>query len=194
MKASLSPSFRHAASATFAAFFLAWCLPAHAFDDQGMGVYVEGGRAPHGEVGSTNTSTIGMMLPWTPFPAMQSGAVSSYVDLFASQWRAPPVDQGHRSYAQLGAIAVLRYRFDQGASPWFVEGGLGVSVLDHLYRTPEREFSTAFQFTEVLAVGRSFGRSGNHELSLRAQHFSNGSIKKPNPGENFVRVRYAYRF
>jgi lipid A 3-O-deacylase len=26
------------------------------------------------------------------------------------------------------------------------------------------------------------------------QHFSNAGIKKPNPGETFLRLRYAYRF
>ena len=66
--------------------------------------------------------------------------------------------------------------------------------MDHLYKTPDRTFSTAFQFTEVLGVGRSFCENGKHELTLRLQHFSNAGIKKPNPGENFVRVRYTYHF
>jgi lipid A 3-O-deacylase len=31
-------------------------------------------------------------------------------------------------------------------------------------------------------------------VSVRVQHVSNASIKKPNPGANFVRLRYLYRF
>jgi lipid A 3-O-deacylase len=46
----------------------------------------------------------------------------------------------------------------------------------------------------VIGMGRSFGGHGKNEISLRLQHFSNGGIKKPNPGENFVRVRYTRRF
>nr|WP_311732042.1 acyloxyacyl hydrolase [Variovorax paradoxus] len=53
---------------------------------------------------------------------------------------------------------------------------------------------TRFQFTEQLGIGRNFGAQGEHELSLRLRHFSNAGIRKPNPGENFVRVRYLYRF
>ncbi len=114
--------------------------------------------------------------------------------MFISNWQAPRVDDGHRNYLQLGAMAMWRYRFDAGASPWFAEGGLGVSVMNQLYRTRDRAFSTTFQFTEALGVGRSFGAQGAHEVSLRVQHFSNAGIKKPNPGETFWKVRYAYHF
>jgi lipid A 3-O-deacylase len=89
---------------------------------------------------------------------------------------------------------MLRYRFGDGGSPWFAEGGVGATLMDRIYRTPDRSFSTAFQFTEVLGIGRSFGEKGAHEVSLRVQHFSNAGIKKPNPGETFLRLRYAYRF
>ena len=82
----------------------------------------------------------------------------------------------------------------EGQSPWFAEAGIGGTLMDSLYRTTSREFSTAFQFTEQIGVGRNFGERGEHELSVRLQHVSNGGIKEPNPGENFWRVRYLYRF
>lgn len=167
---------------------------AHAFEDSQRGFYVEGGRAPHGDMGSTNAFTIGMTLPWSPRQPVQEGALTTYWDVFLSDWHAPALDDGRRDYVQIGAIYTWRWRFAHGSSPWYVEGGVGGSVMDHVYRTPDRSFSTAFQFTEVLGVGRSFGEHGEHDLSLRVQHFSNGGIKKPNPGENFVRVRYTYHF
>lgn len=160
--------------------------------DASPAIYVEGGQTLHGGANS-QMAGIGVMLPWAPNPSWRGGARSFYWDLFASQWRGP-YDGGRRSISQIGAIATWRYRFDGGASPWFVEGGLGVSVMDRLYRTDGRSFSTAFQFTEAIGAGYSFGTNGRHELSLRLQHFSNAGIKKPNPGENFVRLRYAYRF
>lgn len=163
--------------------------PAQAFEDRDLGVYVEAGRAPHGD-GDTDAISAGVLVPWTPRQSVRGGALSFYWDLFASQWRAP----GGRQTSQLGVIATWRYRFAEGASPWFAEAGVGATVMDRLYHAASRDFSTTFQFTEVLGLGYSFGERGAHELSVRLQHFSNGGIKKPNPGEDFVRLRYAYRF
>ena len=184
------------ADAKAALFAGALCLStvAGAFDDQSKAIYLEAGRAPHGSA-STDSATLGFVVPWAYGPSVRDGALSFYWDFFLGQWYAEePSRLGHHSYTQIGAIANWRYRFSGGASPWFVEAGIGGTVLDGIYRTPNREFSTAFQFTEQLGFGRSFGPRGEHELSVRLQHFSNADIKRPNPGENFVRVRYLYRF
>ena len=45
-----------------------------------------------------------------------------------------------------------------------------------------------------IAIGKRFGADQQHEWSLRFQHFSNGRIKNPNPGENFLQFRYTQRF
>ena len=161
--------------------------------DRASGVYLDLGQAPHGSA-DTDSLTLGFVLPSTRWLA-HSEAASFYWDFFISQWRAPrPDGLDKRSYTQLGVIANWRYRFSQGESPWFVEAGVGGTVMDSIYRTPAREFSTTFQFTEQLGVGRNFGVRGEHEVALRLQHFSNAGIKEPNPGQNFVRLRYLYRF
>lgn len=168
-------------------------VQALAFEDVAPALYVEGGRALY-DGGNTNAWSVGAIVPWSSsYLAPIEGLTFSW-DFFASHWHAPSSKNGHRNYAQLGAIATLRYRFDGGNSRWFAEAGLGGTVMNHIYRTPDREFSTAFQFTEALGLGRSFGARGEHELSMRLQHFSNASIKKPNPGANFARLRYLYRF
>ncbi|RYF69787.1 MAG: hypothetical protein EOO22_15480, partial [Comamonadaceae bacterium] len=72
MNASLfSP--RLAARAVLAAACIALCAPAHAFDDEGIGVYVEGGRAAHGGTGSTDAATVGAMLPWSKEQSVRRG-------------------------------------------------------------------------------------------------------------------------
>lgn len=167
--------------------------PAVAFGDAVPGMYVEGGRALY-DRGRTDAWAVGIVVPWSWSDLGPANGLSFAWDLFASHWRAPSLKSGDRDYVQFGGIATLRYRFDGGDSPWFAEAGLGGTVMNHLYRTPEREFSTTFQFTEVLGLGRSFGTRGEHELSVRLQHFSNASIKDPNPGANFARLRYLYRF
>ena len=39
-----------------------------------------------------------------------------------------------------------------------------------------------------------FGEQKLNEISLRFEHHSNAAIKQPNPGENFLQLRYARRF
>jgi lipid A 3-O-deacylase len=181
-------------AAVGAGLFLLCAGTASAYGDATPGIYAEGGRAWHGGA-EANAWAIGGVLPWSFSGDGPVDGRSFAWDVFASQWRAPRGNGGERrNYAQIGVIATWRYRFDKGDSPWFVEGGLGGSVTNHVYRAQESSFSTAFQFTEVLGLGRSFGERGAHEVSVRLQHFSNADIKKPNPGANFVRLRYLYRF
>lgn len=173
---------------------LSLSLAAAAFEDGTPAFYVDAGRAPHKDT-STDSLTIGAVLPWGAQHSIWGMRITSYADLYLSLWRAPTVARDdHHHFSQLGAIAGWRFRFDEGSSPWFFEAGLGGTMMNDRYQSPDRSFSTRFQFTEQLGVGRNFGTRGEHELSLRIQHFSNGGIKKPNPGENFYMVRYLYRF
>jgi lipid A 3-O-deacylase len=81
-----------------------------------------------------------------------------------------------------------------GASPWFAEAGVDLSITSSLYETAGKRFSTRFNFGNHLGAGRNFGARREHEVVPRVEHFSNAGIKHPNPGENFFQVRYAYRF
>ncbi|MEJ8857181.1 acyloxyacyl hydrolase [Variovorax robiniae] len=157
------------------------------------GIYVEGGSTLEG-TSKSDVLAVGVTYPFGPRREMWGGVVTTYGDFFVSNWRARQRFLGHQTYTQIGAIANARYRFSGGASPWFTELGIGLTVFDGYYETDSRRFSTQFQFTEVLAVGRNFGETGAHEVSLRLLHVSNGGIKEPNPGENLVKLRYAYRF
>ncbi len=181
-------------------------LPAAAADDGGQKPWYSG-KTWYGEVGSSRLSgdskhvgdtavvSTGVLVPFDlPFKNYWPSGFSSYADFFVSDWRVSASAGGRRNYVHLGVIGTLRWRPDAGASPWFAEAGVGATVLNHVYKTDDRAFSTAFQFTPLLGVGRSFGSHGQHELSLRFQHVSNGSIKQPNPGINFLRLRYGYRF
>ena len=129
-------------------------------------------------------------LPWRS----ASGAYSARAEVFASVWRARSYAGGDRNLVQLGVVPMVRWRPDDGRSPWFVEGGVGLSWLDRQLHTPERSFSTRLNFSDNVGVGRSFGAGGEHELSLRWQHTSNAGIRKPNPGQDLLLVRYAHAF
>lgn len=63
-----------------------------------------------------------------------------------------------------------------------------------LFRAGLKQFSTEFNFGDHIAIGREFGERSRHALAVRIEHFSNAGINHPNPGENFLQLRYSYRF
>ena len=83
--------------------------------------------------------------------------------------------------------------YDLGFTPVFrrgdrlyAEGAIGVHWLSSTTVEPGRDVSTHFQFGDHLAVG---WRTEKLDLSLRLQHLSNGGIRNPNPGINFLQLR-----
>jgi hypothetical protein len=160
-----------------------------AADLRPAGVFVQGGAAED----ATRTATVGAVWPWAWRRELWGGEAGGVTELFLSHWSARAED-GRRSFTQLGVLPLLRYRFSSGQSPWFVEAGIGFSVMNPVYRTSHKEFSTHFNFVDVAGVGYSFGERRRHELGLRFSHVSNGGIKHPNPGENLVQLRYALMY
>lgn len=93
-------------------------------------------------------------------------------------------------FTDFGLTPVVRYRFQR--SRLFVEAGIGVHFVSPLYVNGDRHFSTRWNFGDHLAIGGRFGERDRHELALRLQHYSNGGVRKPNPGEDFLHLRYTY--
>ena len=127
-------------------------------------------------------------LPWQ----RADRGLSTRAEVFVSRWHTPVVDGSRRSLWQVGVVPMLRWR--AAGSPWFVEGGIGLSLLDGELRTPRGHFSTRLNFSDNLGVGRSFGAQGEQEVSLRWQHTSNAGIREPNPGLDLVMLRYTHSF
>ena len=167
-------------------------LSAHAqsVQNSATGVYLQYGTSEHG----TDSWTGGVMLPWNWSYALGSGKLTGYWDLSVSRWSAD-YQGGNRSTWVLGAQPTLRWRPAQGQSPWFLQAGLGVSyATNHRYITDHKEFSTRYNFASHLGVGYLFGEQLKNEISLRLEHHSNAGIKEPNPGANFLQLRYARYF
>lgn len=153
------------------------------------GMFVEGGVAERW----TNTSTVGLIWPWAWRRDWGGGEASGLTEVFLSHWSARGAG-GRQTFTQAGVLPLLRYGFGQGRWPWFLEGGIGISLMEPMYSTPRKHFSSPFNFVDVLGVGRSFGERRSRELSLRLSHVSNGGIRRPNPGENLLQLRYAVMF
>lgn len=122
------------------------------------------------------------------------GQLGYTTEALLGHWRAAGVRAGHETYTWAAVLPLLRNRADGGRSRWFLEGGIGVSLTDNVYRSAHKQFSTRFNFVDVIGVGYSFGAAREHELGLRVVHISNADIKKPNPGMDSVQLRYARAF
>ena len=152
------------------------------------GFFVDGGLAPHG----TRSASVGLTWHNAWRTSVANAEASLLTEAYASGWSYES-PTGRRSLAQLGLQPLLRFRADQGRSPWYFEAGIGLSATSELYQTTRKNFSTRFNFKDTLGFGRSIGSNGQ-EIGLRVTHFSNAGIKHPNPGENFLQVRYAAPF
>lgn len=149
------------------------------------GIFIEGGVAPS----RTHSVTSGATWMWDWQGGVGNAQATALTEISLSRWST----RGE-SVSQASLVPLLRLRPDLGRSPWFIEGGIGVTMMDELYRNHGKAFSTRMNFVDVFAVGRSLGADRSAELSLRLAHVSNANLKQPNPGENFLQLRYAVKF
>ena len=126
--------------------------------------------------------------PWTR--TFSLGEATGHWEASFGRWEGLGANGGSAWVTQLGITPVLRLYPKALGHGLFAEIGIGVNLLAPVYRSEDKRFSTVFNFGDHLAVGKRF--AGGGELSLRIQHFSNAGIRHPNPGENFVQVRYAW--
>jgi lipid A 3-O-deacylase len=173
-----------------ALLFTAWMGSAAAMDLRPDGVSVQG------SLGTQDTWMGGAAVVWDwEWELLRRKAeISGQTEVFVNHWRADALGGGRDSYTQFGILPTLRINLSQGRSPWFFEVGIGATWMDRRFDTAERSFSTRFNFYDVLGGGYVFGDHRQHELGLRLVHISNAGIKKPNPGQDFLQLRYLARF
>ncbi|WP_028102590.1 acyloxyacyl hydrolase [Pseudoduganella violaceinigra] len=130
---------------------------------------------------------------WTWFNA-NGRHLTGYWDASVGYWEERQWNNivgDKKSLADIGITPVFRYeRTDKKGL--YVEGGIGAHVLSKIYNNNDDHLSTAFQFGDHIGVGYVF--DNNWDVAIKAQHFSNGGIKNPNSGVNFLVVKAAYRF
>ncbi len=120
--------------------------------------------------------------------------LGGYWDASLAQWRGNAyrdVDGQHQNITNIGFTPVFRYQRDD-LKGWYGEGGIGVNLLSELYNNDANRLSTAFQFGDHIGAGYVF--DNQWEVGMKIQHFSNGSIKKPNSGVNFLVLKVSRPF
>ncbi|WP_342118261.1 acyloxyacyl hydrolase [Pseudoduganella sp. OTU4001] len=107
----------------------------------------------------------------------------------ARQWHNVPGSK--RNLIDIGLTPVFRFE-NTNKKGFYVEGGIGAHLLSRTYNSNDDGLSTAFQFGDHLGVGYVF--ANKWEVALKAQHFSNGGIKKPNSGVDYLVIKASYRY
>lgn len=114
------------------------------------------------------------------------GRVGLNIELGISYWEAR---QGRtESMGQLSAIPMLRWWPNEG---FYLELGTGPTVLSRS-EFADRDLGTRFQFGSYFGAGLLIQKA--HRIGIRYSHYSNASIKKPNPGLDLLEVAYTYQF
>lgn len=138
---------------------------------------------------------LGMQWKWERQWWRSNGThVGGYWDASIAQWRGDRfrnIPGATQNITAIGITPVFRFQKDSGKG-LYAEAGIGLNLLSDLYDNSGRQLSTRFEFGDHIAVGYVF--NNNLDLKLKIQHFSNGSIKKPNDGVNFAILSASYPF
>ena len=163
-------------------------LPCFAIDLDGASVELGTGN-------EVRMLRVGLQSNWNKRWFQSNGThVSGYWDAALTQWRGDAylnVRGQHQNITIVGLTPVFRLQADD-LKGWYLEGGVGASLLSKLYDNDGDYLSTAFQFNDHVGVGYVFGKGW--DLGFKFEHFSNGGIKEPNSGVNFMLLRLARKF
>jgi hypothetical protein len=120
--------------------------------------------------------------------------LGGYWDANIAYWRGTAYQNNHDQNQYLwvvGITPVFRYQNDNKLG-LYGEAGIGPSLFSRLYRNAGNRLSTAFEFADHIGVG--YVLDNKWDVSARLQHYSNGGIKHPNSGVNWVVLRVARPF
>lgn len=144
---------------------------------------------------ATQMMRVGVQSDWNQNWAASDGRHwNGHWDLTAAYWRGNRyhnVKGATQSFGDVGFTPVFRYEA-QNKRGWYAEGAVGLHYLGERYDNFGRQMSTKFEFGDHLGAGYVF--DNGVELGMKLQHFSNGGIKHPNGGVNFVEAKASYHF
>jgi lipid A 3-O-deacylase len=162
---------------------LAFALPALAIDS----VSLETGRGDEG----TELLRAGAQWNWQKrWFTERSWTLGAYWDVQVGRWTGTTDDLWDFS-----VTPVFRLERARRANYFpYAEAAIGFHLLSDIRVSPQRRFSTNFQYGDHLGVGVRYGERFRYDLGVRLQHLSNGGLRRPNPGINFWQLRLQYHF
>ncbi len=110
------------------------------------------------------------------------GALTGYWDAGYTFWKGDKSSDNH----SVSVSPVLLYEFSGDVLKPYLEAGIGVSFFENT-RIESQRLGSSFQFEDRFGVGVRFY---NQTIGLRAIHYSNGGLKKPNNGIETYSLHY----
>lgn len=138
---------------------------------------------------SQTTGRIGLNKAWdAKYFDSSVGYLSGYWSMGYTFWEKG--DYGKRGHT-LSLSPVLTYNFytNSGFEP-FIEAGIGVAAFSKT-KVGDKNLGSAFSFEDRIGFGARFG---DHTVGIRAIHYSNAGIKRPNDGIESYSLYYSYKF
>lgn len=120
--------------------------------------------------------------------------LGGYWDAGLAQWRGNSfrnIPGQRQDITSIGLTPMFRFQSDTMLG-WYAEGGIGVNLLSKRYDNNDDFLSTSFQFNDRLGFG--YVNKEGWDVGIRLEHFSNGGIKRPNSGVNFLILNVARQF
>jgi hypothetical protein len=159
---------------------------------------VFGADSVSGEFGTGNKTKmvrLGLQWDWKKEWFKSNGThLGGYWDATIAGWQENAYQGVAGNTAHLVDIGITPvWRFESDSKKGFYgEAAVGAHLHSHIYNNNGRPFSTAFQFGDHIGVG--YVTQDGWDIALKAQHFSNGAIKHPNPGMNMAVLKVAHSF
>ncbi len=111
-------------------------------------------------------------------------------ELEASHFSYDGRHRGNSALNQFGGIALLRVHYGTGKIRPYLDAGLGAAYFNHT-RLGNRQFSTRFQFSELIGLGVQIDR---FSIGWQYSHYSNAGIKRPNDGVDMHQLVLGVKF
>ncbi|HEY0294062.1 MAG TPA: acyloxyacyl hydrolase [Bordetella sp.] len=124
---------------------------------------------------------------WTYSFGGNWGRVDLTPEIGVAYWHAHS-GNSPSSVWQLNAIPMFRWWTSEH---FYIEAGAGPTLFSRV-AFAGRYYSSAFQFGDHIGVGYLIDK--HNRIGVRISHFSNASIKEPNPGMTMAQVTYTYQF
>jgi hypothetical protein len=157
-----------------------------------------GADSVSGEFGTGNkTKMVRAGLQWNwkdPWFKSNGTHLGGYWDATLAYWQENAyqgIADNKSSLVDIGITPVWRFENDSKKG-LYGEAAVGAHLHSHIYNNNGRPFSTAFQFGDHIGVG--YVTQDGWDIALKAQHFSNGAIKHPNPGMNMAVLKIGHAF
>jgi lipid A 3-O-deacylase len=142
-------------------------------------------------IGQTGDSTMTYRLG-TQFDFNQSwfasdvGRLTGYWDAAYTYWDGDKTASNH----SLSFSPVFVYEFAGERFKPYVEAGIGIAAFSST-ELESNDLGSSFQFEDRLGFGVRFA---DQEVGVRAMHYSNAGIKKPNDGVESYSLHYRLSF